>query len=182
MVTPDTAVFGFTGALDPNSVTRICSAFNHAVNNSADWIYPTFSSLGAVTADGIDLYNHKRAMPIANTIHAPGDILSVAVAAFLGAERRLCSKHVLLMIHPNAVPGSTEGMVWSCLSNLRNAALAEKNRTDGILRERCSIPSETLKARCNQEVHFSPEDALEFGISQEIQEFALPRGTNLVQI
>lgn len=75
-----------------------------------------------------------------------------------------------------------EGMNWSRLDSLREAALAEENRTEGILSERCSIPAEHLQARRTTEVHFSPEDALKFGIAHAIKEFALPQGDNIIQI
>ena len=86
------------------------------------------------------------------------------------------------MMHPNTVPGSTEGMTWARLENLRDAALAEENRTEGILRERSTIPANLLGARRTGEVHFSPEDAIKFGIVHAIQEFALPSGCNIAQI
>ena len=78
---PAVAYFGFTGVLESSSVTRICAALNHAVNNKASSVCLTFSSLGGHTADGIYLYNHIRSMPIPVTIHAMGNIASVAVAA-----------------------------------------------------------------------------------------------------
>jgi ATP-dependent Clp protease protease subunit len=144
-VTANTAYYGFTGAIESSSVTRICSALNHAVNNQADAIYLAFSSLGGYTADGIFLYNHLRSMPIPVTIHATGNIASVAVAIFSGAETRLCSRHVLFMVHPTSVPGSAEGMSWERLKILMESALAEEDRTEGILRDRCRIPDSLRK-------------------------------------
>lgn len=138
------AYFGFTGPIESGSATRIGAAMNYAVNNSYDGIYLAFSSLGGFIADGVYLYNHIRALPIPVTIHATGNVASVAVAIYAGATRRVCSRHVLFMIHPAAVPGSTEGMTWDRLQQLMNSALAEENRTEGILRDRCSIPDELL--------------------------------------
>jgi ATP-dependent Clp protease protease subunit len=176
------AYFGFTGPLESNSVTRICAALNHAVNNNFNSVYLAFSSLGGFTADGIYLYNHIRAVPIPITIHATGNIASVAVAVFAGALHRYCSRHVLFMIHPTAVPGSAEGISWERLQSMMNAALAEENRTEGILRERCHIPEEFLAARRFSEVHFSAEDAIKFGIAHEIKELALSLGCEVLQI
>lgn len=177
-----TAFFGYTGPIESQSATRIATALNHAVNNGFDEVYLAFSSLGGYMADGIFLYNHIRAMPIPVTIHATGNVASVAVAIFAGAERRYCSRHVLFMIHPTSVPGSTEGMSWERLRTLGESALAEENRTEGILRERCSIPEDLLAARRTREVHFSPEDALKFGLAHEVKEFALPGGANILQV
>lgn len=174
--------FGFTGPIESGSVTRICAALNHAINTGAGEIYLTFSSLGGYTADGIFLYNHLRALPIPVTIHATGNIASVAVAIFAGAEKRFCSKHVLFMVHPTSVPVSAEGMSWERLQVLMQSALAEEDRTEGILRDRCSIPDEMLAARRFSEVHFSPEDAVKFGVAHEVKEFSLPSGCEIYQI
>ncbi|SDB31190.1 ATP-dependent Clp protease proteolytic subunit [Bauldia litoralis] len=178
----NTAYYGFNGPIDSHSVTRLCATLNHGVNNGAGEIYLTFSSLGGYTADGIYLYNHIRALPVPVTIHATGNIASVAVAVLAGAETRLCSQHVLFMIHPTAVPGSAEGMSWERLRTLMDSALAEEDRTDGILRDRCSIPDNILTARRFREVHFSPEDAVKFGVAHRVEEFALPHGCQMIQI
>lgn len=182
MTASQTAYFGFTGAIESSSVTRICSALNHAVNNGFGAVYLAFSSLGGYTADGIFLYNHIRAMPIPVTIHATGNIASVAVAIFAGAETRYCSRHVLFMVHPTSVPGSAEGMSWERLKILMESALAEEDRTEGILRERCAIPDHLLSARRSSEVHFSAEDAVKFGVAHEVKEFSLPGGSQILQV
>ena len=177
-----TAYFGFTGPIEASSVTRVCSALNHAVNNGCDDVYLAFSSPGGYIADGVFLYNHIRAMPIPITIHATGNIASVAVAIFVGATTRFSSKHVLFMVHPATVPGSTEGMSWERLRTLMQSALAEEDRTEGILRERCAIPDDMLTARRFSEVHFSAQDAVKFGVAHEVKEFSLPPGHSVAQI
>lgn len=181
-MTDKIAYFGFTGTIESGSVTRISAALNHALNNNYDSVYLAFSSLGGYVADGVYLYNHIRALPIPVTIHATGNIASVAVAIYAGAARRLCSKHVLFMIHPTSVPGSTEGMSWERLQQLMRSALAEEDRTEGILRDRCSIPDDTLTARRFSEVHFSAEDAVKFGVAHAIEEFTLPSGCEMHQV
>lgn len=178
----ETIYFGFTGAIESGSVARICAALNTAVNNNCAEAYLAFSSLGGYTADGIFLYNYLRALPIPVTIHATGNIASVAVAIFAGAETRYCSRHVLFMVHPTSVPGSAEGMSWERLKVLMDSALAEEDRTDGILRDRCAIPEEMLLARRSSEVHFSAQDAVKFGVAHEVKEFSLPLGSQMYQI
>lgn len=174
--------FGFSGPIDSGSVTRISSALNHAVNGKYDGVYLAFSSLGGMIADGVFLYNHIRAMPIPVTIHATGNVASVAVTIFAGANIRLTSRHVLFMIHPAAFPGSTEGMTWDRLHQLMNSAVAEEQRSENILRDRYSIPDDLLNARRFREVHFTPEDAVKFGIAHRVEEFSLPRGCEMHQI
>jgi ATP-dependent Clp protease, protease subunit len=179
---PTVAYFGFTGLIDSSSVTRICSALNGAVNEGYTDVYLAFSSLGGYTADGIYLYNTMRGLPINITMHATGNIASVAVAIFLGADYRLCSRHVLLMMHPVAVPSSAEGMAWERLQGLMSSALAEEQRTENILRERASIPDELLAQRRYRDVHITPEDAVKFRIAHSLGEFGIPPGAQIFQI
>ncbi len=86
------------------------------------------------------------------------------------------------MVHPTSVPGSAEGMSWERLKVLMDSALAEEDRTDGILRDRCAIPEEMLLARRSSEVHFSAQDAVKFGVAHEVKEFSLPLGSQMYQI
>ena len=176
------AYFGFSGLIDSGSVTRIATALNHSVNNKYDGVYLAFSSLGGMIADGVFLYNHIRSLPIPVTIHATGNVASVAVTIFAGADTRLTSRHVLFMIHPATVPGSAEGMAWDRLQQLMDSAVAEEQRSENILRDRYSIPDELLAARRFREVHFAPEDAVKFGIAHRIEEFSFPRGCEMHQI
>ena len=83
-----TAYYGFTGVIEPGSVTRIASAFNHSVNNGFDEIYLCFSSTGGFVADGIYLYNHIRALPIKTIIHNVGTVASIATAIYVAASER----------------------------------------------------------------------------------------------
>lgn len=176
------AYYGFTGPIESQSVTRICSALNHAVNHGVDGIYMAFSSLGGYTADGIYLYNHLRALPIPITIHATGNVASIAVQCLVGASRRICSRHVLLMMHPTVVPVSAEGASWERLQGSMASALAEEKRTEDVLRERANIPDDILSDRMVKEVHITPEDALKFGIVHALGEFAIPPGAKIAQI
>ena len=168
--------------IDNSSATRLCAAMNHAVNNGHDEIYIVFSSLGGYTADGVFIYNHIRAMPIPVTLHATGNIASIALAIFVGAETRLCSRHCMFMTHPTTVPGNTEGMVWERLRASMDAAIAEDNRTENILRERCRLDDSTIQGRRFRDVHFTPEDAVKFGVAHRVEEFSLPKGRNIIQI
>lgn len=174
--------FGYTGPIDSGSVTRICGALNHAVNAQSDGVYLAFSSLGGATADGIYLYNYLRALPIPVTVHAIGNIASIAVPVFVGAETRVCSQHVLFMMHPTEVPANAAFMSGGRLQSMLQAAIAEENRSEGILRERCAIPDDNLSARRFRDVHISAQDAIEFGIAHRLDEFTIPAGQQVIQI
>jgi len=175
------AYFGFTGMIEPGGVGRIAGALNSAVNGGADTVHLSFSSNGGYVADGIFLHNHIRALPLRLVIYNTGSVGSIAVSIFLAAHERYCSKHAMFMIHPTTM-GSAEGMSARRLQSTLDAALADDDRTDNILRQYSSIPDEVLAARRYSEVHIAPHQAVEFGLVEGVREFALPQGQNIVQI
>ena len=177
-----TAYFGFTGPIEPQGVTRLCSALNHAVNNEFDEVYLAFSSSGGYVADGIFLYNHIKALPLRVTIHNTGSVSSIAVAVFVAGAERVCSAHSMFMIHPTSFHGGQEGMTSERLQASLNAALADDIRTENILRERTALNDDILNARRFKDVHITPQDALKFGLVQRVGEFALPRGHQVIQV
>lgn len=175
------AHFGFTGPIEPGGVTKISAAFNEAVNKGYDEVHLSFSSVGGYVADGIFLYNHIKGLPIKTVIYNTGSVSSIAVAAFVAADERYASAHSMFLIHPTSMP-SSEGMTAERLQSSLNAALADDRRTENILRERTSIPDETLNARRFRDVHITPEEARNFGIVHDIKEFSLPQGVEVIQI
>lgn len=179
--TPAQSWFGFTGMIEPGGVGRIAGALNAAVNAGVDTVHMSFSSNGGYVADGVFLHNHIRALPLHLVIYNTGSVSSIAVAVFLAAAERYCSSHAMFMIHPTTM-GSAEGMSARRLQSTLDAALADDDRTDNILRQYSSIPDDVLAARRYSEVHISPRQAVEFGLVQGVREFALPKGQQIVQI
>ena len=178
---PRIAYFGFTGMIEPGGVGRIAGALTSAVNSGAETVHLSFSSNGGYVADGIYLHNHIRALPLHLVIYNTGSVGSIAVSVFLAAHERYCSQHAMFMIHPTTM-GSAEGMSARRLQSTLDAALADDDRTDNILRQYSTIPDDILAARRHSEVHIAPRQAVEFGLVQGVREFALPQGQNIIQI
>lgn len=176
-----TVYYGFTGPIEPGSATRIAAAFNAAVNDSYDEIYLCFSSTGGYVADGIYLYNHIRSLPAKVIIHNTGTVASIATAIYVAANERNCSEHGVFMMHPTEMP-QQNNMRSETLQSLLDAALANDQRTENILRQRTSIPDDILTARRVKEVHIGPEEAVEFGLANAVCDFSLPRGNEIIQI
>lgn len=175
------AYFGFTGTIEPNGATKVAAAFNHAVNQGFDEVHLTFSSVGGYVADGIFLYNHIRSLPIKTVIFNTGSVISIAVAVFVAATERYCSQHSMFMIHPTTMNGA-EGASAARLQSALNAALADDQRTENILRERTSIPDDLLQARRFTDVHIGADQAVQVGLVHGLREFTLPPGNQIIQI
>lgn len=149
------AYFGFTGVIDSHGVTRIAVALNEATNSGCEVIYLCMSSMGGYVADGIYLYNHIRALPPKIVIHNTGSISSIAVAVFVASEERYCSPYGTFMIHPTTIGPFNEGLAWQRLDSCLKAALAEEERTEGILREWTGLPARHYLGRptCQRRTH-----------------------------
>jgi ATP-dependent Clp protease protease subunit len=175
------AYFGFTGPIEPTGVGRLAGALNSAVNGGIERVHLAFSSNGGYVADGIYLYNHIRALPLHLVIYNTGSVGSIAVSVFLAAQERYCSAHAMFMIHPTTM-GHSEGMSARRLQSTLDAALADDDRTDNILRERSRIPADILATRRHSEVHIAPAQARNYGFVDAVREFSLPKGHQIVQI
>lgn len=127
--------------IEPGGVGRLAGALNAAANDGAAEVHLEFSSNGGYVAAGVYLYNHIRALPLRVVIYNTGSVSSIAVAV-LAAEERYCSRHAMFMIHPTTM-GSAE-MSARRLQSTLDAALADDDRTDDILRERSFIPEDVL--------------------------------------
>ena len=176
------AYYGFTGLIDSAGVTRLCQALNVAVNGGMDFVYLCLSSPGGFVADGIYLYNHIRALPIGVVIHATGTVASIATAAFVAAPTRYCSTNAIFMMHPTTVGPFAEGIAGERIQAALNSVMADDDRTKRILRDRTSLTDEVLKSRRVRDVWLSPQEALKFGLVEEIVEFTAPQGVTLVQL
>lgn len=176
------AYYGYTGTIEPGGVTRLSAALNHAANNGYDEVVLCMSSIGGYVADGIFLYNHIKSLPIQITIYNVGSISSIAVAIFVAAGTRYCSQHSMFMIHPTTLNPGQDGMSAERLQASLNAALADDQRTENILRERTTLPDNILTARRFKDVYITPDDALKFGLVHGVREFTLPHGNQIIQI
>lgn len=178
---PAVAYFGFTGPIEPGGVGRLAGALNSAVNSGVEIVHLAFSSNGGYVADGVYLYNHVRALPLRLVIYNTGSVGSIAVSVFLAAEERYCSTHAMFMIHPTTM-GHSDHMSARRLQSTLDAALADDDRTDNILRERSRIPNSVLLTRRHSEIHIAPAQAVAYGLVDAVKEFALPKGEQIVQI
>lgn len=179
---PKIAFLGYCGLIDSAGVTRISQTLNAAVNQAYTGVHLCFTSAGGYIGDGIFLYNHIKALPIPITIHNTGTVASIATTIFVGATRRICSPNGMFMMHPVTVGAKAQSLAVKPLVESLQAAIADENRTESILRAHTSLPPEILNQRRETDVYITAQDALRYGLVHEIADFALPPGNQIVQI
>jgi len=168
--------------IDSAGVTRIAQNLNGAVNNQYDSVYLCLSSIGGYVGDGVFLFNLIRALPIPVIIHNTGTVASIATTLFVAGGPRLCSQRAIFMMHPVAVGPQSQALASAPLLAALEAARADEERTEAILRERTNIPEDVLNARRQGDVFLTAQQALDYGLVHEIREFALPAGNQIFQI
>jgi ATP-dependent Clp protease, protease subunit len=176
------AYLGYCGLIDSAGVTRIAQNINAAVNQQFDSVYLCLTSLGGYVGDGVFLFNHIRGLPIPVTIHNTGTVASIATTLFVAGEPRFCSQKAIFMMHPVAMGLQSQALASAPLLAALEAAKADEERTETILRERTKMPADILTARRQGDVFIAAKQALDHGLVHEIREFALPPGNQVFQI
>jgi ATP-dependent Clp protease, protease subunit len=176
-----TAYATFAGLLDQSSLMRIFNSFTGATHQGYGTIHLLFQSSGGIIGDGVSLYNFFLAFPLEFHIYNAGAVQSVAVPAYLGARYRHVSKHGTFMIHKTFFPAQS-GIKASKLKALSDLAASEDVRVESIIKERSSVPADRWIQHALNDVTFNAQEAVDFGIAQDIREWAVPDGTQMYNI
>jgi ATP-dependent protease ClpP protease subunit len=181
MQLPETVFASFAGVIDAQSIGRIFQNCAGATQGGAKTIHLLFQSTGGIISDGISLYNFFRSLPLEVHLYNTGGVHSIAVLAYLGAAHRHVSEHANFMIHKSHF-GAQAGVNAAKLGSLAESLLAEDARTEAIVKQRTNIPADKWSLHALQEVTFNAQEAVQFGIADDIREFQVPSGHQLFNI
>ena len=143
-------------------------------------VHLLFQSAGGYVADGVFLYNLFRSVPIELTLYNVGQLSSAAVIAYLGATHRKTAKSATLMVHRST--NSPQCATAAKLSHAAKSLVLDDQRTEAIVRSHVNFPSELWDALTHHDVYVSGDEAVQFGIADEIGEFAPPTGTQVYNV
>lgn len=148
-----------------------------ASQKPASEVHILFQSMGGGVAEGIMLHNLFKAYPLPLVVYNGGSIQSIATIAYLGARRRVVSRHGLFMLHRTTFspPAATSDI----LKELGGMADLEDRRTREILAESIKLEDRNWDNLRNNQFWFTAEDAVKSGIATEIGEFSAPAGCEL---
>lgn len=176
-VAPLKEAYGFFFA-EINHITgqRLMDGLARATQDHVERIHILFQSAGGAVGDGISLYNFLRHAPLEVCLYNSGTICSIAAIAYLGAAKRLVSKHATFMIHrskahPQTIP-TAEGLK-AAVASLK----IDDVRTEAILRDHLKIPSSKWSSLRHNEFWFTADDAVTNGMATAVGDFSPPRGS-----
>jgi ATP-dependent Clp protease protease subunit len=178
---PKTVYATFVGPLDQTTLPRLFQNFDGAVTGQVEDVHLLFQSAGGMISDGISLYNFFKSLPLAVHLYNTGSVQSVAVIAYLGGDQRYVSRHANFMIHKSHFP-APERSNAAKLEALASTLIAEDARVEEILRENTTIPDEKWSQHALHDVYLTAQEAVEFGIANEIREFDIPPGCQIFNI
>jgi ATP-dependent Clp protease protease subunit len=109
-----------------------------------------------------------------------GQISSAGVVAYLGAKNRKTSRGATFMIHRST--NSPQFATAAKLQHVSKTLVLDDERTEAIIREHVKFPPELWTSLVSDDIYISGEEAVKFGLAQEVGEFAPPAGTQVFNL
>ena len=167
----------FCGGIDQAMAQKIVNNLTVASVQKVKHVHLLFQSAGGYVGDGVFLYNLFRSIPIELTLYNVGQISSAGVVAYLGAKRRKTSANATFMFH--ASTNSPQFATSSKLQHIAKSLVLDDARVETIVRERVKLPEEMWTTMRSHDLYLSGEEAVKFGIADEIRDFSPPAGTQV---
>jgi ATP-dependent Clp protease, protease subunit len=167
----------FCSTIDQASVQRLMLMIDVATQKKAKAIHLLFQSTGGTVGDGVCLYNFLKNLPIHLSIYNMGSVQSIATIAYLGAKRRVTSANAIFAIHRTSV--SPQYAMAFALKHYVETVAMDDRRTEEILRTHITMGDDKWSRLDRSDLWFSAQDAMDFGIANEIGEFAPPMGAEM---
>jgi ATP-dependent Clp protease protease subunit len=144
-------------------------------------LYFALSSPGGSVAAGITLYNFLKALPVEISMHNIGSVDSIATVIFMAGARRYACKHSRFLFHGVALTFGKDQVVNSAQMNEHISGLEQdEGRIKELIAERSELNAGELDALFRQGETKDPAFALQKRIIDDIRDFSIPDGAQVV--
>ncbi len=169
------------GPVNEIMVQKLFQGLTIAMNNQVQRIHLLVQSTGGFIGDGVAIYNFLSKLPIEIVSYNVGSVQSIAVIAFLGAQKRKASKTATFMIHrahfSSQVPASS-----AQLQAVANSLAVDDARIEEILKGHLTMPDDKWIIHSHADLYITAKEALEYGLIDEITDFAPPLGAQIFNV
>ncbi len=162
-LTPDLYAI-LSGTLDGSALPRIVTGFGNASQNKVQQMHVLFQPTGGGIREAIRLYDFFKKFSTDLTLYNMDVVSSIAIISYLGAKTRKVSKRATFMIRRSR---TTNQPTVEC------AVLFEQT-AEAILREHINMPENRWAHFSHNDLWFSAEQAVKYGIAHEIGDFVVP--------
>lgn len=170
----------YCGGIDQVNAQRAVNSLTIAIGGKVKHVHLLFQSAGGYVGDGVFLYNLLRSIPIETTLYNVGQVSSAGVVAYLGARHRKTTKTAIFMLHRST--NSPQFATATKLGHISKTLVLDDERTETIIRAHVKFPKEIWDAMVHHDVYVSGEDAVKFGIADEVGEFSPPPGVQVFNL
>lgn len=177
---PDEVYAIFCGGIEQATGQKVVNSLTIAMGGGVKHVHLLLQSAGGYIGDGVFLYNLFRSVPIELTLYNTGQISSAGVVAYLGAKHRKTTRNATFMLHRST--NSPQFATATKLNHVAKSLVLDDQRVEAIAREHIKFPPELWAALEHHDVYVSGEEAVQFGIADEIKEFAPPAGTQVFNL
>ncbi|MEO6982206.1 MAG: ATP-dependent Clp protease proteolytic subunit [Edaphobacter sp.] len=175
---PEEMWAAFCGDINANNAAKFINGITTVGMNGTKKLHVLFQSWGGFVGDGVFLYNTLRKFPVEVVLYNAGQVASAATLAYLGAKGRKTTANAIFMIHKASYNADTSGA--GRLKGIANNLSIDDARIEVILREHLGLPDELWNQFLFHDVFLSGEDAIKYGMADEIAEFSPPPGVNIL--
>jgi ATP-dependent Clp protease, protease subunit len=146
-------------------------------------IHMLFNSSGGMIVDAINMHNYVKGYPsdVPITMFNSGGVQSAAVLVFLSAAHRIVCPYAKFLLHP-AIWKSAGGLN-SEQHRIVSRSLAKNDKDiDDILKTRINMSAAKWKQARRHQLEISAQEAVDFGLADEIGEWSVPEGKLIISI
>ncbi|RJG00414.1 ATP-dependent Clp protease proteolytic subunit [Noviherbaspirillum sedimenti] len=169
------------GRVDDDMVQRFFKQLANAVSNGVQSLHLMVQSTGGIISEGIALYNYLRCLPIELTTYNTGTVQSIAVIVFLAGSKRKASRTATFMLHKATFYAGSPTTSFQ-LSAATQSLMVDDGRIESILKQYIAMPEEKWDVHRFVDLFITADEALKFGLIDEIADFAPPPGAMLINI
>ncbi len=179
-VIPEIVYAVFCGDIAQVTAQKVVASLTNVMGAKSKHVHLLFQTAGGFVGDGVFLYNLFKSVPIELTLYNGGQISSAGVIAYLGAKHRKTTKSATFMLHHC---GHTAQFATAAkLQHAVKSLVLDDQRTEDIVRKHVNFPPRFWTNLKHHDVYVSGEEAVQFGLADEIAEFAPPVGSQVYNI
>ena len=158
-----------TGSIDAEMANNFLSQFIYLEQESDEPITIYINSPGGEVNAGLMIYDTIRGSRLSINMVCTGMAASMAAILLAGGQkgRRYILKHSKVMIHEPLIRDGVGGSATS-IKNISDSILETREIVNGILAEHTGKSMEEINAATNFDNYMNAQEAIEFGICDEI--------------
>jgi ATP-dependent Clp protease protease subunit len=177
---PEVVYAAFCGDIAQITAAKVVAGLTNAMGAKSKHVHLLFQTAGGYVGDGVFLYNFFSTIPIELTLYNVGQISSAGVVAYLGAKHRKTTRNATFMLHRST--SSPQFATSAKLGHAAKSLVLDDERTESIVKKHVKFPPELWAKVEHHDIYVSGEEAVKFGLADEIAEFSPPVGVQVYNI